>query len=506
MVGLDPLNEPAGPGSRWPHVASTNINGVEWHQFRMDTVFAKPGRVGPVPDRFCFDMNDTLFTAGDTINFFFGASTPEPMAQRSYWSEATGTTHDLLEAVANPMEFQILPGGGYRRGGCTLYVDDFDGRGGQPIYDWTFKLMHANSASGPTLDRLVDRYDVRGPTSIVGNGPGGRVRHPINQLVKTESDDPIYQLLIWDSGDLKAGLIGDGSKTPSYVDDFQMLHSFLDPDELGWLPRAVYLAGNNIAEEWSTLSGPSALAFKTTFIPHELASGSHKTSGLYSASPPILPAYGSYCGMIYDWQLDPMLDGGWPVLDEFDMIRATGPSNAELYYVVPNGDNYYDGTNAALVLCVKPETSENRKVFLGGFSFSKISDMHPNDNAVPVRTKLLDVIYVAGVELLLHVTAVHESPTQFTTSLSQNYPNPFNPVTAIRYSIRSQTHVSLKIYDVAGRLVMTLVDRVQAPKEGGYKVTWNGLNNAGNHVASGIYFYRLVTADRTFTKKMLLLK
>jgi hypothetical protein len=63
--------------------------------------------------------------------------------------------------------------------------------------------------------------------------------------------------------------------------------------------------------------------------------------------------------------------------------------------------------------------------------------------------------------------------------LEQNYPNPFNPSTTIRYSLARDGHVSLRVYDVAGRLVRTLVDDSQVPLEGGFAVTWDGTNDLG---------------------------
>jgi len=91
------------------------------------------------------------------------------------------------------------------------------------------------------------------------------------------------------------------------------------------------------------------------------------------------------------------------------------------------------------------------------------------------------------------------------TALAQNYPNPFNPATTIRYSVRERARVQLKIYNVAGQLVTTLVDRVV---EGGveHTVAWDGRNDAGMRVATGVYFYRMTAPDFTKTRKMVLLK
>ncbi len=90
--------------------------------------------------------------------------------------------------------------------------------------------------------------------------------------------------------------------------------------------------------------------------------------------------------------------------------------------------------------------------------------------------------------------------------LSQNYPNPFNPTTTIQFTIadRSLTNTKLEIYNVLGQKVKTLVDEYRP--QGTYTMIWDGRNDAGNLVASGVYFYVMRTRNFTQTKKMLLLK
>jgi hypothetical protein len=88
-------------------------------------------------------------------------------------------------------------------------------------------------------------------------------------------------------------------------------------------------------------------------------------------------------------------------------------------------------------------------------------------------------------------------PKEF--KLYQNYPNPFNPATMIRFQIAKRGHVLMKVYDVLGREVVTLVNDVKEP--GTYTVQWNATN-----FASGVYFYRLDAGSYTSVKKLLLLK
>lgn len=90
--------------------------------------------------------------------------------------------------------------------------------------------------------------------------------------------------------------------------------------------------------------------------------------------------------------------------------------------------------------------------------------------------------------------------------LDQNYPNPFNPTTTVHYTLARPGVVTLRVYDVAGRLVRTLVDARQSPRADGYSVRWDGRDDAGRVAPTGIYLYRLQTPDLVQTRKMVLLK
>lgn len=99
------------------------------------------------------------------------------------------------------------------------------------------------------------------------------------------------------------------------------------------------------------------------------------------------------------------------------------------------------------------------------------------------------------------------NPDRVVNALYQNHPNPFNPVTTIRYSIKEKGRVTLAVYNALGQRVRTLVDEVQSPAENGFSVLWDGKNDAGGSVASGVYLYKL-TAPGGYesVKKLVLLK
>ena len=89
-------------------------------------------------------------------------------------------------------------------------------------------------------------------------------------------------------------------------------------------------------------------------------------------------------------------------------------------------------------------------------------------------------------------------------ALGQNYPNPFNPTTTIRYSLAKKSDVALEIYTVLGQHVRTLFSGAQTTGE--YELVWDGTNDGGAHVASGVYFYRLRTGDFSAVRKLVMIR
>lgn len=92
----------------------------------------------------------------------------------------------------------------------------------------------------------------------------------------------------------------------------------------------------------------------------------------------------------------------------------------------------------------------------------------------------------------------------FVFALSQNYPNPFNPNTIVRFEIPQSDWVKLEIFNILGQKVKTLVDEYK--NAGPHSVIWNGANSSGRQVATGVYFTRLSSGQKTEVKKMLLLR
>jgi hypothetical protein len=96
------------------------------------------------------------------------------------------------------------------------------------------------------------------------------------------------------------------------------------------------------------------------------------------------------------------------------------------------------------------------------------------------------------------------TPSRSFATLEQNLPNPFNPTTTIRFELMRRADVTLTVYDASG----AFIDRIAHGhyEAGPHEVRWNATDARGKRVASGVYFYRLVTGNTELTRKMVLLK
>lgn len=126
-----------------------------------------------------------------------------------------------------------------------------------------------------------------------------------------------------------------------------------------------------------------------------------------------------------------------------------------------------------------------------------------NQTVIQAQTELDNGEYFKSLltcrEALINVQDIKHEIIPVEFMLYQNYPNPFNPITTIQFQLPKQSNVKINIYDMLGRLISVLVD--EDKPAGSYYIKFNGSN-----LASGIYFYQLITDSKIFTKKFVLLK
>ncbi len=446
----------SGDVAKWPHAPAQDHDG--WTALRMESIAGAPDGV------FCVDLNDNLFTPGDTVSFYYGAR-----SAGGCWSYASGTslqlqTSDPDAALESCSEFTCLPASGYLRGGDILYVDGVDGRGGQQFFDQALEQIN--------MYHLTDRFDIRGSSSTQNNSPTASVKD-ITQLTSC------YRKVLWDGGDL--------SVTPNCLTkqsdywDGGVLWEFLFALVR---PGGVYICGDDVSDILHRCSDPG-VHFLYQWIPHNLVSGNHRP--LYGLNPMARHVPG---GAFSD---DFALFAGCPLINDFDVMQPTGWTVNEVTYGAPSSNN------GAVISARKSNGVVDVGVVLAGFSFAYIRD--DETDGISDRAKHLH-------DVLIWLSNFPDEPVTATPSLrdalDQNYPNPFNPRTTIAYSTQTRGPVSLRIYDVSGALVRTLVDDVV--DGGSHVVQWDGLDGNGLQVASGVYFYLLSTPRFSDAKRMVVLK
>ena len=360
-----------------------------------------------------------------------------------------------------------------------LFVNNFSGR--EP------RIYMADALTA--LGYKFDEWDVNGPTSIIGNTPAGSTpgdqylwpATSVNSLLQ-------YKAIIWHSGNIGA--------LPIRKEDQALIQSWV---QQAGSDRNFWITGDDIANAlWSGDDYNSFMSFTC---------GVRFIRDLWESFPQdtLHPLIAGFAGSASAGRLM-HVSADCPLLDDFDLIT---PSNSAiiggksgLFLKYPNS------LGAATRYATKYfsfGTDSARVVFMG-FSFN---DIEEGGERIQLTTatmknyfKLNACYYATGIE-------EEEGPAPSTPAvpnrLFQNAPNPFNPETGIRYSVSAAGNVTIRIFNAAGALVRTLVDKPHTA--GVYTARWNGTDDAGRHLASGVYFYEIQAAGGfRDSRKLVLLK
>jgi len=453
-------------------------DGAEWTIIQCAD--ARTG-AGFVDDKFMVDLNDNLFQRGYEIDYYFTAKDKNaPYVETALPGRA--------RSGGPYFEFTILP----TQVSDVLFVDDWTGRGSLKgwVEDYWTPVFLAVLTSP---NNVVDRYDVNGPSSAVSNGPGSRAKN------KQLTDQ--YYKIVWDSGDLESCTISDGTTSSDQSHDCQMLIDWmsLSTHEVG-----LWVCGDDVAFDLDRETSTEALSLLSTWCGVDFVATSYfdKTGGRTGGGVVNPLITGDADSGVFTPGGVPetfYLYGGCAVINQFDCLEKTTDSKYALkypYFAGPPAVQYYAGisnikTNSA---------GQTVKTMWFGFSYMYIRD----DVVAPPEDRFelaKDVFAWMNNDIKPNITP---AVTPKSYKLAQNFPNPFNPSTSIKFDMKAKGLVTLKVYNVAGQLVRTLVNGTK--DAGSYTITWDGKNDRGGAVASGIYFYKMETKDFSQTKKMVMLR
>src|SRR5690606_24349418 len=245
-------------------------------------------------------------------------------------------------------------------------------------------------------------------------------------------------------------------------------------------------AGNNLGMTWDNSTGTMYFTRSvggTTLYTLKLTTRVATLGGVVSATEGMIDIACSNDGNLYAWSLTDSL---------YSVNKITGAAT----HIGPLGVNLNFAQRADF-------DPAGNTLMLAGYIGAGVNNLYEVNLSTGAATVICappageyDGFAIAGT--LTGVTPVSGNiPDRFT--LSQNYPNPFNPTTKIRFEIPKQNFVSLKIYDMSGKQVASLVNSIKT--SGSYEVEFNG-----SSLASGTYFYRLEAGEFSEVRKMVLIK
>ncbi len=535
----DPFFTSWFPGTYAPCDTSAEVN--PFHCARMDTAFIAGNGVSPItqsvaPGKYASVFHeddprsggaegieifpDSLFTAGTKIYYYVRGSY---LGSGEYATVPSGATEADLSSL---FEVEILPDLCKDPPACLIYFDYYN-RGAQRAIETAFV----------ELGRSWDRYDVRAETSHEGNGIGNRylgagkyaLRGPIGpSLVQLGGYGVVFLNCGTDSRDFSDGGVSYGSDP---TDDLAAMEAYLTEGP----SRGLWLSGNSVAENFSHYGGGPQPVFLSDvlgvvydshsyadFSGHDMAPrcrdlnphyGDAATDNYFSVADSI-GLYGSGCPTRYDYDVihkntaaDGVVGNGL-LYDRSDTPGESqgGPAYASVYHVFPTGS----GTDSARTVLdgFSLHLLRDERCWTAGGIRDWARDLLGNPGPDGVIAPGFFALRPSG-ELLCPpvgdelVGADGPLPARYSYRLGQNYPNPFRARTTIRFSTKRREAVEILVFDAAGRLVKKL-NKVAGPGEDG--VVWDGTENNGRPVASGVYFYQIRAGNFVGAKRMILVK
>ncbi len=443
-------------------------------------------------NRFSFDLPDSGFLfPGDRLHIYFSATDevagdPGTRQTNTLPADLTGfgdfsfrgTWPRGYSVHALPTVRSIdLAGGSWDQ--PPLLVWDHD-RTGRVHARWRASLLNLSLVEG-------DQYDVfrtLAPELNVGNGLAGRAG--------------LDAVAGYTDLALAAGREGDSVLAAEpYLDSSPDLVLLTDWLDLGG--RDLLLSGDNLASDLARNQGPAGDAFLLERMGVEYV---HEDASLYlgmDLNPVIAALPGNpVFSRLYDW----VAYGACPDIRSFDAIRpaAGGVSAASL--------GGADGLSGA-VLAI--DQSRGNRVLTLPYDLARIlpsaADKSEKGNAPPaartyVLADILDYFMIPSAPI--GPAPVPEVRGAGRLAVLPNEPNPFNPLTRIRYVAPREGHLSLRVYDLRGQLVRVLVDGPVAAGPG--EAAWDGADDRGGAVSSGVYFYETRMGDDIHVGKMALVR
>ena len=448
----------------------------------------------PTTYRWAFDLPDTGFLfPGDVLHYFISATDAiggvggtEPQTALMP-ADTTGFSTSFYDPMGYNSTFVVraLPsiqsdGIGGLKQPDVLFINDFANRGGENKW---YTALHDY---GLLVGRDYDVYYVNAPSSGVGNGIGGRA----NSILLEG-----YTEILYTCGDLSVNTISNGDFNLDPGNDVGTLKAWLDSGN-----KDMLLTGDDLASDLAQ-SGAATLDFLENYMGAGLVSFDIRKLIGNQASPLVAatPDNPVFNGTLQSW----FAFGGCPGTSTFDAVQVKTGSLRIAEFTDPAGQTGVYPYSAATLNPSAGLLGTSRVISLSYDLMSIYTNPEVPGSTVSARTALLgDCMLYFGIPSIGDPVPVDLPGITFQAG---NYPNPFNPSTTIRYSMPNAGHLKLSVYNVRGHLVKTLIDG-DRPAGADQTIVWDGSDNLGSSVSSGVYFYEARLESEVKIGKMTLVK
>jgi hypothetical protein len=446
-----------------------------------------------ITNRFCFDLPDTGFLfPGDVLRYHFEATSlvggeartaylPADTTGFSDWSDFWTYGQDFTVRALPSLE-ETTPGELFQPVSTLVWLDAYD----TDAWFSSFDLMEIRPG------HQFDLFITRSPSSGVGNGLGSRA---------TAAQLDGYSGMLYSAGSLSTFTICNGDENGDGSDDLGLLDEWLQGNN-----RTLFLSGDNLVSDLALNTGSQGLDFLNNWARVSLVDMNLRPLIDTQTAPLVVPTDASAYLDLPSW----IAYGGCPIINTFDAVTVQGGAVRLAEFTTPWGATgaypYAAMSFYQLPAAKNGVTFSVPSVMTLPMSLATVYSDPGSFHMPPCGARqllLAEVFMLCGHPDYCSGVGGTEIPGSLVFGAHQ-YPNPFNPVTTIDYTMPRAGHLSIKVFDLKGRLVKILLDEQVVAGKGA--VSWSGKDEQGAEVSSGVYFYRVQGPDRAIVEKMALIK
>ncbi len=447
---------------------------------------AIPSGVGE-PTEFAFDLPDEdFFYPGDVIHYYIWAedNVGGDLRQTTLPTDLSGfdtfpsdigyvplVWSNVFTVHGLPTVLSLSPGAPHPQP-PILYYDDFGTESGETA--WLSALTDLGFIEGYHFDV----FRTNAPHLYGSNGLASRT---------TVAGISGYETVLYSCGDRAMYTLSTFHQHVDKCDDLALMDGWLQ------LGRNLLATGDNLGYDVGLLQGMAGFMFAETWFSADVVDNDVRPQIGGQVAPVVLPVGGN--SLFLDVEM--VAYGGCPTINTFDAIEPLGAAETIAEWADPSGQS---GAYPYLAAGVRHQVAGSDVVlYAADLAHWYASPTSPPGQWAPAGV-LSDILAAFGHSIV--IDSVDDVPVVLA---ARQAPNPFNPATEIRFDLPRDGRVQLRVYDVRGAVVRSLIDE-DLPAGTDHIARWNGVDDRGAAAASGVYFYKLETEGESIVGKMALVR